>query len=341
MKSVVFKDRVKVYVNAGNGGDGCASFRREKYVPCGGPSGGDGGKGGHVYFQADKNIDSLLDLYFKPHQNAAHGGKGQSKDCHGRNGKDLYIKVPCGLVIFHAETDEGFAEILEDGETCLVAKGGCGGKGNCHFVTSDNRAPTDWTPGEQGESKTLCLELKIIADVGLVGFPNAGKSTLLNQLSDAHPKTAPYPFTTLNPVIGTVIFDDYQRLRVADIPGLIDGAHQGVGLGHDFLRHIERTKLLFFVIDMAGVDGRDPVDDYFHLRDELKHYKESLEQRPFLVVANKTDLPEAQTHLADFQKRTEETPLAISADQGLGIEKVQGALYHHFFPKDMTCQDYL
>lgn len=331
MKAVTFKDRVQIHVSAGNGGDGCASFRREKFVPRGGPNGGDGGRGGDVYLTADKNADSLLDLYFRPHQRAEHGGRGRSKDCHGLNGADLFVKVPCGTVIRDLQEDRVVGELLADGDRVVVARGGAAGLGNSRFVSSINQAPTTCTEGEPGEVKKLGLELKIVADVGMVGYPNAGKSTLLSKLSDAHPKVAAYPFTTLNPIIGTVIYDDYQRLRVADIPGLIEGAHAGVGLGHDFLRHIERTTFLLFVIDMAGVDGRNPGEDYLNLRRELTCYREELGERPFRVVANKMDLPEAQTQLGRFKKDTGQTPIEISAEQNLGVDKVSQALHEYFF----------
>jgi GTP-binding protein len=224
------------------------SFRREKFVPRGGPDGGDGGRGGHVILKADKNVDSLLPLYYQPHQKADKGGNGLGKDCHGRNARDLYVKVPCGTIVTNQETGERIGELTEHDQEMMVCRGGKGGLGNARFATSSHQTPYESTPGEEGQSLTLQLELKIMADVGLVGYPNAGKSTLLSGLSHAHPKIAAYPFTTLNPIIGTVIFDDYQYLRIADIPGLIDGAHEGVGLGHDFLRHIERTRFLIFVI---------------------------------------------------------------------------------------------
>ena len=327
MKGLAFKDRAKLYVQSGNGGNGAGTFRREKYVPRGGPDGGDGGRGGHVYLVADANTDSLQALTYTPHQRAEHGVHGARQKCHGRNGSDLYVKVPCGTVAYEMETDEMMGELLSDSEQLMVARGGKGGIGNIHFVSSTHQAPTECTPGEPGEMRTLRLELKLVADVGLVGYPNAGKSTLLSQISNAHPKIASYPFTTLNPIIGTVEYDDYSMLKVADIPGLIDGAHDGVGLGHDFLRHIERTRFLVFVIDMAGVDGRDPSQDYHNLREELRLYRPELDERPYLVVANKMDLPESWDRMKEFVESTGETPIVISAEKRDGVEQVKEQLY--------------
>lgn len=331
MKFITFKDRVVLHVEAGKGGDGMASFRREKFVPKGGPNGGDGGRGGHVSLVGDPNENSLLDLYYRPHQRAEHGGRGGSKDCHGRNGADLVVKVPCGTVVTDRTTGELLGEIVSEGEQLQVAQGGRGGMGNRHFASPTHRAPIEFTPGAPGEKLVLRLELKLVADAGLVGYPNAGKSTLIRRLTKAHPKVAPYPFTTLNPVIGTIQFDDYKTLRLADIPGLIDGAHDGIGLGHDFLRHIERTDFLLFVIDMGGVDGRHPADDYLNLREELRLYREELDQRPFVVLANKMDLPEAELYLEEFVERTGVDPVQISAEQNQGVEQVRDLLYRNFY----------
>jgi len=327
MKGSAFKDRAKIYVASGNGGDGIASFRREKFVAFGGPDGGDGGRGGHVFLLADKNMDSLQALTYTPHQKAEHGGAGRGSKCHGKNGADLYVKVPCGTVVNHFDTGTFIAEVLEDGQTFKLAHGGKGGKGNCHYTSPTNQAPEECTAGTLGESKTLQLELKSVADVGLVGYPNAGKSTLLSKLSHAHPKIAAYPFTTLNPIIGTVVYDDYTSLRVADIPGLIDGAHDGIGLGHDFLRHIERTNFLVFVIDMAGTDGRDPGEDYVNLRKELRLYRPEMDTRPYLVVANKMDMPESWENYHDFVLSTGEQAIAISGKFNESVDQVKQQLY--------------
>ncbi|WFB34875.1 GTPase ObgE [Kiritimatiellota bacterium B12222] len=323
MKAIVFRDQVKLYVSAGNGGDGSAYFRREKFVPLGGPSGGDGGNGGSVYLVGDENIDSLMDLYDHPHQRAEHGEKGGTNQCYGKKGQPLTIKVPRGTVVRLEEKDGPIlGEVMDDGEELLIAKGGVGGKGNIHFKTSSNQAPKEFTLGTEGERRVLWLELKVIADVGLVGYPNAGKSTLLSKMTHAHPKVAAYPFTTLNPLIGTLEYRDFKRIRIADIPGLIDGAHDGIGLGHDFLRHIERTRLLAFVLDMGGVDGRDPVDDFKNLRKELKLYNSDLETRPYLVIANKMDEESADENLEKFIKETGETPIAVVAELGEGVDEI-------------------
>ena len=333
MKHVVFKDRVKLYIRAGNGGNGCVSFRREKFIPKGGPDGGDGGHGGSVILHCDVNEDSLLPLYYQPHQRAKNAQHGMGSNCHGRNSADCIVKVPQGTVVSDAETGDFLGELTEHDQELLVAKGGRGGIGNVHFKSSTNQTPRQFTEGKKGEEKVLWLELKLMADVGLVGYPNAGKSTLLTCLTHAHPKVAPYPFTTINPIIGTLEYPNFNRLKIADIPGLIDGAHEGVGLGHQFLRHIERSKFILFVIDMAGTDQRNPADDFLHLREELRLHLAELEQTPYLVLANKMDTPEAAEHLADFKERTGENPLEISAKEGTGMEPIKAHLYRHFFER--------
>lgn len=331
MKHVVFKDRVKLYVRAGNGGNGCVSFRREKFIPKGGPDGGDGGNGGSVILRCDANEDSLLPLYYQPHQRAKHAQHGMGSQCHGRNGEDCIAKVPCGTIVTKADTGEFVGELIKEGEELVVARGGKGGIGNVHFKSSTNQAPRQFTEGTPGEEQALWLELKLVADVGLVGFPNAGKSTLLSKLTHAHPKIAPYPFTTINPIIGTLEFENYHRLRIADIPGLIDGAHDGVGLGHEFLRHIERSRFLLFVIDMAGTDDRNPTEDFLHLQEELRLHREALSCTPYLIVANKMDTPGADELLETFRTQTEELVYPISAELGEGLDPVREHLYKHFF----------
>jgi len=326
-KSAKFVDQVTIQVAAGNGGNGVATFRREKYVAFGGPSGGDGGHGGSVFLEASHDVSSLLPLYYQPHQRAAHGGNGMGKDRYGKCGDDLIIPVPCGTVARTAEDGALLGEALRHGDRLQLAQGGRGGLGNLHFKSSTNRAPRECTPGTKGEQKTIRLELKLISDAGLVGYPNAGKSTLLAGLSDAHPKIAAYPFTTLNPIIGAVAYEDFTALKVADIPGLIDGAHEGVGLGHDFLRHIERTRLLVIVLDMAGVDGRKPLDDYRGLLRELELYNADLVARPRLLVANKMDLPAAKKNLAAFTRATKLKPLPAAAATGLGLAELKARLY--------------
>lgn len=335
MKPVAFKDRVKIFVKAGNGGDGIVAFRREKFAPRGGPDGGDGGHGGSVILRGDLNEDSLHPLYDHPHRRAGHGEHGKGANRTGRCGKDHIIPVPCGTVLLDPDTEEFIAEILEDGQELVIAQGGRGGLGNIHFKSSVNQAPTQCTPGTPGEEKALRLELKLMADVGLVGYPNAGKSTLLTALTDAHPKVAAYPFTTLNPILGTLIYENFHRLRIADIPGLIDGAAEGIGLGHHFLRHIERSRFLIFVLDMAAEDGRDPVADYRNLRAELEAYNPALAERPFLAVANKMDEPAAAEHLEKFKKETGLDPLPVSAGLNEGTDRIKEILHDRFFSRTL------
>lgn len=327
MKARTFVDSIALQARAGDGGNGCVSFRREKFVPRGGPDGGDGGRGGHVILRADRDEDSLIRIYYSPHQRGGHGGHGRGKGRHGRNGKDCIVAIPCGTEVRERETGALLGDIVAHGDELVVAHGGRGGLGNMHWKSSTHQAPTEHTDGTPGDEVELQLELKIVADVGLVGFPNAGKSSLLSKLSDAHPKVAAYPFTTLNPVIGTVIFPDYSRLRVADIPGLLEGASEGVGLGHAFLRHIERASYLVFVVDMAGVDQRDPYDDYANLRRELQLHKEELIGRSSIVVANKMDLPEAAENLAGFSEKAQCRPVEVSAERGTGIEELKEAIW--------------
>jgi GTPase len=326
VKSRKFVDSVVVYAFGGNGGNGCVSFRRETHEPHGGPNGGDGGDGGSVILKADKDEDSLLRLYFVPHQRAENGENGRGKDQYGHCGKDRIIKVPCGTEVWDINTGEMLADIVNDGDELVVARGGKGGLGNIHWKTATHQAPREHTDGERAEEVALRLELKLLADVGLVGFPNAGKSSLLTRISDAHPKIAAYPFTTLNPIIGTMKFEDYTRLTVADLPGLLKDAHKGVGLGHAFLRHIERSRFLVYVVDMAGVDGRPPYEDYVALKHELKLYRKDLASRPALVVANKMDLAEAKENLKEFKKKTRTKPIPVSAATGDGIKELREAI---------------
>ena len=293
----MFIDKVRIQVEAGHGGSGSASFRREKFIPMGGPDGGDGGNGGSVFLTATSGEQSLVDLKFQSYWKAPRGGNGAGRRQHGANGEDVYVKVPVGTLVFDADTDDLLCDLKEDGQVFCAARGGKGGLGNTHFVSSVNRAPRKAQPGLEGEARELELELKTVADVGLVGFPNAGKSTLLTAISAARPKTAPYPFTTLTPNIGVIEMADYRRFTVADIPGLIEGAHDNVGLGHDFLRHIERCRIFCYVLDMAGTDGRDPLDDLKQLRMELDCYEPGLSNRPFVLVANKMDVPVAASNL--------------------------------------------
>lgn len=317
-------DQATIEVRSGRGGNGAATFRREKFVPRGGPNGGDGGRGGDVYLYADDSLNTLLHFRYEREFNAEDGGHGMKNKMYGRHGQDQTINVPVGTLV-RAVIDGTTYEIDLDrpGQRLLVARGGKGGLGNVHFTSSTRQVPRIAELGEPGETLELELELKLIADVGLVGFPNAGKSTLLSVISAAKPKIANYPFTTLQPNLGIVEVGDYDRLIVADIPGLIEGAHSGIGLGHDFLRHIERTRVLIHIVDAAGVDGRDPLDDFHQINAELRLYRPELADRPQVVALNKIDLPEAQ---ADLDRLRRELPVAatdiftISAATHSGLE---------------------
>lgn len=328
MKVRKFVDTVAIQVAGGRGGNGCLSFRREKYVPKGGPDGGDGGRGGNVILKVEPNTDSLITLFFNPLLRAQDGVHGKGKKLHGRNGRDLVVYVPSGTEVREAGADLLIGDLTEPGQELLVARGGKGGLGNPHWQTPTHQTPYEHTDGEPGEEKSLRLDLKLIADAGLVGFPNAGKSSLLGAISHAHPKVAPYAFTTLNPIIGTVKMDEFAPgFTVADIPGLVKDAHKGVGLGDRFLRHVERSACLAIVLDMAGTEGRSPVEDYGILCDELRHYRSDMLDRKTLVVANKMDLPEAKHHLAEFRKQTGLKPIPVSAVTGQGIDTFKKRLW--------------
>jgi GTP-binding protein len=323
----MFVDETVIKAKAGDGGRGCVSFRREKFEPWGGPNGGDGGKGGDVVLVGDDDQNNLLDFKFKPHWNAGRGEHGQGKDCTGHEGKAAILRVPLGTVVTNEATGEKVTEILHDGEEFVLCRGGKGGWGNTRFKSSTNRAPRQSGPGEPGEHGTYRLVLKSIADVGLVGFPNAGKSSLTNRITNARPKTAAYPFTTLLPQIGVIDFPAaYDRLRLADVPGLIEGASENRGLGHRFLRHIERCSVLLVIVDMAGVDGRDPREDYRQLLVELELYDPTLLVKPRLVAANKMDLPEAKPNLAKFRRRHRAGVMPISCVTGEGLEALKKEL---------------
>jgi GTPase len=309
----MFVDRVKIKIRAGNGGDGCTSFRREKFIPRGGPDGGNGGNGGSVYFIASAEEQSLTPLRYMNHYEAEHGVRGQGKKCHGKNGEDLYVKIPVGTMISNAESGDVLADLNEPDMTYLAARGGMGGKGNINYGTSTNQAPRKFTKGTLAEEAFLKLELKLIADVGLVGYPNAGKSTFLSVVTNANPEVASYPFTTLRPHIGTVEFPDYFRFTIADIPGLVDGAHDNVGLGMEFLRHIERTTVIAYVLDMAGTDNRLPWDDLKSLLHELECYQEGLTGRQSIIIANKMDEEIASENLEILRTHTNLPIFPISA----------------------------
>ena len=299
----------------------------------GGPDGGDGGRGGDVVFKASEHINSLLSLYYDPKCFAQDGEAGKGQKMFGKRGKDLVIPVPLGTEVYDADTDLLIADITEPGQAVVVAKGGAGGFGNVHFKSSVNQAPTEHTPGGEAEEKRLRLELKTIADAGLLGFPNAGKSSLLSVLSSATPKIASYPFTTLNPVVGTIVYDDYAKIRMADVPGIIEGAAKGVGLGLAFLKHLERSKVLVYVIDMAGTDNREPWTDYKILKKEIDEYSAELAERPYLVVANKLDTVAAQENLARFKEETGVDPICISCESREGLETFKSALREIVQPK--------
>jgi len=318
----VFVDEVEIHVRAGDGGRGCVSFRREKYVPRGGPNGGDGGRGGSVILEADEGLGTLLDFRYKRHYTARRGGHGEGSDRHGANGGDLVLRVPVGTTVRQPSAGVLLGDLTADGEQLEVARGGRGGRGNARFATSTNRAPRRADPGETGEERTLQLELRLLADVGVVGFPNAGKSTLVARLSAARPKIADYPFTTLVPTLGLVRLDEGRSFVIADVPGLIPGAAEGKGLGLRFLRHLERTRLLVHLLDLDPATGRDPLEDWRTIQAELRAYSPELAARPQFVAANKIDLEGAAPQLKRVvamgrRRRLPVFPLAARAGQGL------------------------
>jgi GTP-binding protein len=346
----MFIDQIRVFAQAGKGGNGCVSFRREKFVPKGGPDGGDGGRGGDVILRADRHVDSLSNLFYEPIIKAKNGGHGMGKKMHGRSALPKIVKVPVGTIVWQAEENKEskhrtpnterpplnseesrienrkskidlVVDLTRDDEEFVLCRGGAGGKGNVHFKSSWNRAPRQYTEGEEGEQGHFLLELRTIADAGLVGYPNAGKSTLLRKISAARPKVAAYPFTTLHPIIGVVEFPGYRRATIADIPGLIEGAHRGLGLGHEFLRHITRCRILLFVVDVAGSESRNPIEDLQKLRREIDLYDPALSKRPRYIIANKMDLPAARENLQALQDRFSTVEIAaVSAQTGEGVE---------------------
>ena len=321
----MFIDRVKIKVKAGDGGNGVTAFRREKFVPRGGPSGGDGGVGGSVWMESDEGLNTLLHLRYNPEHTAGRGRHGEGSNRSGKDGENITVKVPVGTQVFNASSDELEFDFTEAGQRHLIAKGGKGGWGNAHFATPTRRAPKFHYQGRPGEEKELQLELKLIADVGLVGFPNAGKSTLISVISAAKPKIADYPFTTLEPNLGVVDLGDFRTFVVADIPGLIEGASEGAGLGDRFLRHVERTKLILHLVDVSSVSGRDPVDDYAIINRELANYSLDLAERPQIVVATKIDAldePERLEKLKKQAKKDGKQFFAISSAANTGIKEL-------------------
>ncbi|HAC0174865.1 TPA_asm: GTPase ObgE [Listeria monocytogenes] len=320
----MFVDQVKIYVKAGNGGDGMVAFRREKFVPNGGPAGGDGGKGADVVFVVDEGLRTLVDFRFKRIFKAEHGEHGMSKSMHGRGAEDLVVKVPQGTIVKDIDTGEIIADLVAHGQRAVIAKAGRGGRGNKRFATPANPAPELSENGEPGQERNVQLELKVLADVGLVGFPSVGKSTLLSVVSAARPKIAAYHFTTIVPNLGMVDAGDGRSFVMADLPGLIEGASQGVGLGHEFLRHIERTRVIVHVIDMSGSEGRVPYEDYMAINNELEQYNLRLMERPQIIVANKMDMPDAEENLNEFKtKIAEDIPVfPISAVTKTGLREL-------------------
>ncbi|MFC7060764.1 GTPase ObgE [Halobacillus seohaensis] len=320
----MFVDQVKVFVKGGNGGNGLVAYRREKYVPMGGPAGGDGGNGGNVVFKVDEGLNTLMDFRYQHHFKAKRGENGMNQKQHGKNSPPLVVSVPPGTTVKDVETGRVIADLTDHEQQAVIAKGGRGGRGNARFATARNPAPEIAENGEQGEELDVQVELKLLADVGLVGFPSVGKSTFLSVVTAAKPKIADYHFTTLAPNLGVVETQDHRSFVMADLPGLIEGAHEGVGLGHQFLRHVERTRLLLHVVDMSALEGRDPYDDYVTINNELSSYDERLTRRPQIVVANKMDIPEAEENLAAFKEKVGEdvTIFSISTVTRTGLDEL-------------------
>ena len=331
-----FIDRTKIIVKAGDGGHGKSAFRREKFVPKGGPSGGDGGRGANVILRVDRNMNTLLDFRYHRKFTGKNGGNGDIKNQYGRNAEDCIIKVPEGTLVKDADTGEVLADLVHEGDEAIVAKGGRGGRGNAKFATSANRAPTFAELGEPGEGRNLLLELKLLADVGLIGYPSVGKSSMIASVSAARPEIADYHFTTITPVLGVVSLGGERNFVMADIPGLIEGASEGVGLGHDFLRHVERTKVLIHVLDASGIEGRDPVEDFAKINKELALYSAKLAKRPQVIAANKMDLPQSAENLVRIQAMAKEQgvevfPVSAATKQGMTelMEHVYKMLQQH------------
>jgi len=323
----MFIDRAQIWIKAGDGGHGCVSFRREKFIPKGGPDGGDGGSGGDVFFQAVENLDTLLDFAGKHHWQARNGQPGSGSNKHGANGDDLIIKVPPGTLIYDTDLNLLLKDMNEVGLKICVCRSGKGGKGNKAFATSTNQTPRYAEPGKKGQERNIRLELKLIADVGLVGMPNAGKSTLISRCSAARPKIADYPFTTIEPVLGIVELSDFRRFVMADIPGLIEGASDGAGLGHDFLKHIERTTILVHILDVMPMDGSDPVENYKTIRSELEQHSKALAQKQEIIVANKIDLDPDGKIVKELIEKLQQEIHPISAVTGSGTKELSEFLW--------------
>nr|WP_154896277.1 GTPase ObgE [Paenibacillus xylanexedens] len=325
----MFVDKAKIYVKAGDGGDGIISFRREKYVPNGGPAGGDGGKGADIIFRVDEGLRTLMDFRYQRHFKAPRGEKGRNKSQHGANAENMIVRIPPGTVILDDDSGEVLADLTRHGQQVVVARGGRGGRGNIRFATPNNPAPELAENGEEGEERYIVLELKVMADVGLVGFPSVGKSTLLSVVSAAKPKIGAYHFTTITPNLGVVGVGEGRSFVMADLPGLIEGAHEGVGLGHEFLRHVERTRIIIHVVDMSGSEGRDPFEDWVKINEELKLYNPVLAERPQIVAANKMDMPESEENLEQFMQKVREVQpnIEIMPISSLTRKGIQELLY--------------
>jgi len=326
----MFIDTAKIYVKGGDGGDGLVAFRREKYVPEGGPAGGDGGRGGDVIFKVDEGLRTLMDFRYQRHFKADKGIKGRNKSQHGANADHMIVRIPPGTVLIDDDNGEIIADMTRHGQYVVVARGGRGGRGNTRFATAANTAPELAENGEEGQERYIRMELKVMADVGLVGFPSVGKSTLLSVVSAAKPKIGAYHFTTITPNLGVVDVGDGRSFVMADLPGLIEGASEGIGLGHEFLRHVERTRIIIHVVDMSGSEGRDPYEDWVKINDELRQYNEALADRPQIVAANKMDMPESEENLVSFRERTSEVrpDMQIMPISSLTRQGVQELLYH-------------
>ncbi|OPA80358.1 GTPase ObgE [Paenibacillus selenitireducens] len=325
----MFVDKARIFVKGGDGGDGIVSFRREKYVPEGGPAGGDGGRGGNVVFRVDEGLRTLMDFRYQRHFKADRGIKGRNKSMHGANAEHMIVRIPPGTVIIDEDTEEVIGDMTRHGQEVIVARGGRGGRGNIRFATANNPAPEIAENGEEGEERYIVLELKVMADVGLVGFPSVGKSTLLSVVSGAKPKIGAYHFTTITPNLGVVDVGDGRSFVMADLPGLIEGAHEGVGLGHEFLRHVERTRVIIHVVDMAGSEGRDPFEDWVKINEELDLYNAKLSDRPQIVAANKMDMPDAAANLEEFRKKVGEVreDIEIMPISSITRQGIQELLY--------------
>lgn len=318
----MFIDEVVIELNAGRGGNGCMAFRREKYVEMGGPFGGNGGHGGNIYFEADEGLNTLIDLRYKKIYKASNGEHGQGKGMHGKNAEDLIIKVPLGTVVTDVDTNLIIADIIKKGDKVLICEGGRGGRGNIAFATKTNPAPAFCENGEPGEVRKVKVELKLLADVGLVGLPSVGKSTIISKISAAKPKIAAYHFTTLKPNLGVVKTNDNRSFVVADLPGLIKGASLGEGLGDKFLKHIERTRVLAHIIDMSGIEGRDPYDDYITINKELENFDKKILDKPMIIIANKMDMDSSKKNLEEFKKKVDKEIFEVSAINNKGLDKV-------------------